>query len=374
MNRFKKVNRTTVLVIFLLLIMIMISVGISQIGYLKTVLPQEVMKNITSIICYFGNPLSVSPIIFIQWFSFVLIFATSIWIFIKLNVMRKSVAFDISKKSGTIHLRTQILTVLTIVVLVFSTLVIFSVNPTDSKFALVLSICTAIIGIVFPDIIRSITAYTHLSANNHLHIGDWISIPKQGVDGMVKSVSMLSVTISNWDNSISTIPTYTLLNEHMQNFQQILDINKYGRKLCKTFLIDASSVHSMTPDEVAILRSRLESLSQDTITLDDIVYPTLNLKLFRQFLHHWLKNQKEITHSPRLLATLMEPTAEGIPLQIYVFILKSGKEAFELIQSEITEFIIMSMDWFGLRLFQSPSDYQISHIGKISSNENHQHF
>lgn len=364
MNKFNKISRNTTAIVFLLVIMSIICWIVNQ-GILFNAESLQSQEEISRDLIGGILPYDV----LIQCLAFVLIMVMAIWILVKLNGMRQFVAFDNTKRSGTIHLRTQILTVLTLAVLVFGTFAIFRINPKDNQFALAFSICAGIIGIVFSDIIKSITAYTHLSTNGHIHIGDWISIPKQGVDGLVKSVSMLSVTVNNWDNSISTIPTYTLLNEHLQNFQRILDVADVGRKMCKTFIIDTSSIHTMTENDVVVLKEKLQALSQDTITLDEIQYPTINLQLYRKFIHHWLKNRKDVTHNPRLLASIQEPEPEGVPLQLYVFLLKSSREAFELLQSEITEFVIMSMDWFGLRLYQRPSDYQIARLS-TSHNEN----
>lgn len=344
MSKFKKINRTTTLIIIILIGLIALSAYMYR--------------------------LSGPNLVYLQCLSIAALIISTIWIIVKLNQMRRDLAFDTTRKSGTILFRTQVLTLVTIAILVFGLIAVLKIDPTKDKFPIAFAICTGIISLVFSDIIKSITAYTHLTANGHVHINDWIILPKHGVDGMVKSVSMLSVKIENWDNSVSTIPTYTLLNEHLQNYQRILDVNDYGRKLCKTFIIDTSSIHTMNEEEVEKLRLNLQGMSQSTISIKDVTYPTINLQLYRKFIHHWLKNNEEITYNPRLLASLQEPTPEGVPLQIYVFLKASMKEKFELRQSEITEFVIMSMEWFGLRLYQRPSDYQISRLSSYS-NENH---
>lgn len=347
--------------------MIIICWFVSQIKALNMPLSQHLYEDFP--IPGSSDPIfSIQSIPLIQWMSFISILIASFWIIYTLTKMRHSLAFDKTPKSGTIYLRTQILTVITLAVLIVGTFSIFNIDYKTGQFAIVFSIFTGIIGIIYTDVIRSITAYIHLSKNNHIKVGDWISIPKHGIDGKINSVSMISVSIENWDNSISTIPTYTMLNEHMQNFQRILDVDDIGRKLCKTFIIDSSSIHSLVEEEIKMLKEYLERQSQDIITLKDVKYPTNNLRLYRQFIHHWLKGQKDITHSPRLLAYLLDPTPEGIPLQIYVFLLTSQKEYFERYQSEITEFILMSMEWFGLRLYQRPSDHNIY---KLSQNIKH---
>ena len=357
MDKFRKIQLNTSGIVVLLVIMALLCWAVNQGSVLKLELLSHAKGETLELL---KETLSYG--LFIRCAAFAVILIVSFWIIVKLNLMRRSVAFDDTKRSGTIHLRTQILTVLTIAVLVFGTFAIFRVNPKDNQYALAFSICAGVIGIVFSDIIKSITAYAHLSTNGHIHVNDWISIPKQGVDGKVKSVNMLSVTIENWDNSISTIPTYTLINEHLQNFQQILDVDTVGRKMMKTFIIDTSAIHAMSADDVGRLEKKLQELSQDTITFGKIEYPTLNISVYRQFIHHWLHNREGISQKPRLLASIQEPLPEGLPLQIYVFLLKSSKEDFERIQSEITEFVIMSMEWFGLRLYQRPSDYQIARI------------
>lgn len=359
MTKFRNIQRKTYFIIAVLALMIALCWMVNQSSILRGMCPDSYkeLKNAAVLISDNVRVLAAA-----QWGAFFILILAAAWIFYSLRKMRNSVAFDTSTKSGTIYLRIQVLAAITFAVLILGTLSIFKVNPKEGNFALIASIFTGIIGIIYSDAIKSITSYFYLSSNKQIHVGDWISLPKQGVDGKIRSVSMLTVTIDNWDNSVSTIPTYTLLNEHMQNFQRILSVNEVGRRLCKSFVIDTSSIHTLNTEDVAKIKSCLDGQSQDTITLKNVEYPTSNLRLYRQFIHHWLKNQKDITHDPRLLATLMEPTAEGIPLQIYVFLLKSQKEYFEKYQSEITEFIIMSMEWFGLRLYQRPSDYQISQL------------
>ena len=126
----------------------------------------------------------------------------------------------------------------------------------ESPSYIIVSVIGVVLGWIFQDTIKSVVAFFYLRANNLLRIGDWIEVDSRGIDGVVKGVSLTTVTMENWDNTTSAFPTYILHSEHFKNYQKILDGKTHGRRMLKTFIIDTGWIHTMTDAEM----ERLESI------------------------------------------------------------------------------------------------------------------
>ena len=211
-------------------------------------------------------------------------------------------------------------------------------------------VIAAVIGWIFQDYIKGFISYCHLLSSGLLHIGDWIVVKKYGVSGIVMDCSLLTVTVRNWDNTISSIPMYSLQAESFQNNHEVLDGKTTGRRMKRRFIIDTSCIHVVTDDERQRLVDCLKKMGEDTIAVENANANSLNISLFRHYLRHWLMNNDEICRSPRLMVSLNEPQPEGVPLEVYVFILKTHTDQFVVVQSEIEEHILMTMPLFGLGL------------------------
>lgn len=221
-------------------------------------------------------------------------------------------------------------------------------------------VIAAVIGWIFQDYIKGFISYCHLLSSGLLHIGDWIVVKKYGVSGIVMDCSLLTVTVRNWDNTISSIPMYSLQAESFQNNHEVLDGKTTGRRMKRRFIIDTSCIHVVTDDERQRLVDCLKKMGEDTIAVENANANanSLNISLFRHYLRHWLMNNDEICRSPRLMVSLNEPQPEGVPLEVYVFILKTHTDQFVVVQSEIEEHILMTMPLFGLRLYQRFSSHE----------------
>ena len=148
----------------------------------------------------------------------------------------------------------------------------------------------------------------------------------------------------------------------------------YGRRMFKTFVLDTGWFRTLTENEIKDLqetinkRNELEFNSDEqkydsilmNLSADEIKKGVLNAQLYRLYIYHWLMNHKHISQQPRLIVRWMDQKDSGMPLQVYAFIVDSNLAAFEWQQSQIIEHIIKSMDWFGLRLYQSPSAFDVS--------------
>ncbi len=219
-------------------------------------------------------------------------------------------------------------------------------------------LCGTILTLVFQDSIKGVVSYFHLRSSGLLHMGDWIQVPDKNVDGRIEDVSLVTVTVRNWDNTISSLPLSSLQTGAFRNNQEMADRKTTGRHMIRSFTVDMNSIHTMTQDDVKFLKELMDSYGEDTISLKmsgNGTSPMLNIHLFRMYLRHWLMTHDDISRLPCLSVRLMEPTAEGLPLQVYTYITSTDSMPFDLIQSEITEHILLTMSWFGLRLYQKPS-------------------
>ena len=269
------------------------------------------------------------------------------------KILRSSVLDNNVKDKLNHWLQTSILLIITLLVFV-------GVWKLISGFKEYGTIIAAVLGWIFQDYIKGVISYWHLRQAGLLHFGDWIIVQKYGISGMVIDCTLLTVTVRNWDNTISSIAMHSLQAESFQNNQEVLDGKTSGRRMKRDFIIDTSTVRVITDEEKLRIENCLREMGEDTIALENAKSNSLNISLFRLYLRHWLMNHDEICRFPRLIVALKEPLPEGIPLEVYVFILKTRLAQFELVQSEIEEHILLTMQLFGLRLYQRLSAYDVA--------------
>lgn len=238
--------------------------------------------------------------------------------------------------------------------------VIFDLRDTTNK--AIMGGFSFLLALIFQDTIKGVVSFIHLRFNNQLRIDDWIQVPGKGVDGEVRHVSLTNVTISNWDTTTSCIPTSMLHSEHFINLKNMMDGKTFGRRMFMTFILDTNWMHPISDAEASALieRCRKETDVLNYIPEKEITAGKLNAELFRLYLFHWLMNHQHISQQPRLIVRWREHQENGMPLQIYTFITDSGLASFEWQQSQIVEHIIKSLRWFGLRLYQNPSSFDVS--------------
>lgn len=250
---------------------------------------------------------------------------------------------------------------------------IFNIKD-NPRVATAIGVVGTLLSWIFQDKIKGVVAFLHLRSHNLLKIGDWLMVDKLGVDGEVQQMTLTSVTVYNWDTTTSTIPISALQTEHFRNLQNMMEGRTYGRRMLKTFVLDTGWFRVLSREEIEKLKERIQSgketstASNDEIrdflsknlSLDEINEGVTNAQLFRLYIYHWLMNHKHISQHPRLIVRWMDHKEGGMELQVYAFIVDSSLAAFEWEQSKIIEHIIKSLDWFGLRFYQSPSAYDVS--------------
>lgn len=251
---------------------------------------------------------------------------------------------------------------------------IFDIKENE-KVATAIAVIGTLLSWIFQDKIKGVVTFLHLRSHHLLKVGDWIKVEKLGVDGEVQRMTLTSVTIYNWDTTTSTIPISALQSEHFINLENMKEGRTYGRKMLKTFILDTGWFRVLSREEIKNLKAKVVNENgnpdqtsnqgnRDSMFLqifsDEIEEGMLNAQLYRLYIYHWLMNHPHISQQPRLVVRWMEHEEGGMPLQVYAFIVDSTLAQYEWQQSQIIEHIIKSLDWFGLRLYQSPSAFDVS--------------
>ena len=229
--------------------------------------------------------------------------------------------------------------------------IFFGKEPTAILAALGAS--AAVLSFVFKDTILGFVAGVQLSANNMVQKGDWIESSNHDIDGMVTDVSLTTVKIRNWDNSVSTIPPYTLISDSFRNYQAMVESG--GRRVCRSINIDVNTVRMCTKEELDILGGEgyLEGIDID---------PTrgiVNLQLLRYYLKRFLATDPRVNTTMTCMVRQLAPTTTGIPLQLYFFTKNTAWVEYETIQADIFDYVYATVNKFGLSIFQSPAGSDI---------------
>lgn len=208
---------------------------------------------------------------------------------------------------------------------------------------------SAVIMLIFKDSLLGFVAGIQLSSNKMLHIGDWITMPKYNTDGTVIDVSLVTVKVRNFDNSVSCIPTYTLVTDSFQNWRSMGEAG--GRRMKRSILIDLATVNFM--DDA--MREKLKA--KKIAVADEHIFDgrTTNLGLFRAYIQDYLGKMPNLNKDANLLVRTLQPTENGIPLELYAYYTHPDVAEFENFQAHIFEHILAVLPEFGLKAFQRPS-------------------
>lgn len=234
--------------------------------------------------------------------------------------------------------------------LILITSIIIDKDPT--RLLAGLGASAAVLMLVFKDSIMGLVAGVQLSANDMLRPGDWITMDKYGADGMVQDVSLTTVKIQNWDKTITTIPPYALVSESFQNWRGMFDSG--GRRIKRSIFIDMNSVAFCNEKQIKELQEK-NLLTGDTTT-------AVNLTVFREWLEMWLKNHGKVNKEMIIMVRQLQPTAQGLPLELYFFFDGTAWVDYEHLQSEIFEYVLATLPQFGLKTFQSPTGNDIKNF------------
>ena len=233
---------------------------------------------------------------------------------------------------------------------IFVTSIIIDRDPT--RLLAGLGASAAVLMLVFKDSIMGLVAGVQLSANDMLRPGDWIIMEKYGADGMVQDVSLTTVKVQNWDKTITTIPPYALVSESFQNWRGMFDSG--GRRIKRSIFIDMSSIAFCNEKQMKELRDK-ELLATDN-------GKAVNLTVFREWLEMWLKNHPRVNKGMITMVRQLQPTAQGVPLELYFFFNGTAWVDYEHLQAEIFEYVLAILPEFGLKVFQNPTGNDIKSL------------
>jgi miniconductance mechanosensitive channel len=234
---------------------------------------------------------------------------------------------------------------------------------------------TAVTMLVFKDTILGFVAGIQIGAYDMVREGDWIEMPKYGADGDVIEVTVNTVKVRNWDKTISTIPTYSLISDSFKNWRGMSESG--GRRIKRSICIDMNT--ACFADEVMLERFRRMELLKDYVekTQHEIdsentergidLSATVvngrrqtNLGIFRAYLVEYLRNHPKIHTGMTFLVRHLQPTPQGLPIEIYVFSSDKAWANYESIQADIFDHILAAIPEFGLRVYQQPSGADVS--------------
>lgn len=212
----------------------------------------------------------------------------------------------------------------------------------------------AVLMLIFRDSILGLVAGIQLSANDMLRPGDWITMTKYGADGYVTEVSLTTVKVQNFDKTITTIPPYALVSDSFQNWRGMRECG--GRRIKRSIPIDATSVRFCTPEEL----ERFAAEGWGTAPCEEP--DTVNLRFFRNYVMHYLDTLPDVHPDLLRMVRILQPTAEGIPVEIYCFSKQTDWLPFETLQNTILDHIIAILPRFGLRIYQRPSGADLGRL------------
>lgn len=246
------------------------------------------------------------------------------------------------------HTLQGVFQMLKIVVISIGAIVVVSIffDKDPSNLLAGLGASAAILMLVFKDSILGLVAGIQLSANDMLRPGDWIAMPKYGADGFVIDVTLTTVKVQNWDNTITTIPPYALVSDSFQNWRGMFSSG--GRRVKRSINIDTNSITFCEGE----LRKNL--IKKGLIKADE-EQKQVNLTLFREWLEEWLRNHPAIHKEMIVMVRQLQPTAHGLPLELYFFSSNTAWVVYEHLQAEIFEYIYAILPEYGLKAFQSPA-------------------
>lgn len=246
------------------------------------------------------------------------------------------------------------------------------INKNMSDIMMGLGALSAVMMLVFKDPILGFVGGIQLTTNDMVRIGDWIV--KGSADGTVIDIGLTTVKVQNWDNTISTIPTYSMITDPFVNWRGMNESG--GRRISRSIIIDLDTIKFCTPemlerykhfqlvkDYIVKTEAEIEEYNKsnhiDTTSLVNGRRQT-NIGIFRAYLTAYLKQNKELNHNLTLLVRQKDPTEFGVPLQIYCFSSKTDLLSYEAIQNDIFDHIYAVINQFDLKVYQRPSSYSIN--------------
>ena len=275
-------------------------------------------------------------------------------IYITIATMRLATTFISSlklfdnndKRSATQQYLHSFCGVLKIIVIFLGVIVIISIIIDRSPLTLLagLGATSAVLMLVFKDTITGLVAGIRLTSNNMVRKGDWITMSKAGANGTVEDITLSTVKVRNFDNTIVTVPPQKLIEDSFQNWHGMEE--SAGRRVTRAINIDFRSI-AVASDE---LKKTLAA--EGLMKLEEMNGDVINLTLFRRYMERWLERRDDVVTNATFLMRQLEPTENGLPIEIYFFLKQKEWKAYEHHLAEIMEWMYALVPMFGLKIYQ----------------------
>ena len=267
--------------------------------------------------------------------------------------------YDVSKEKPI----KSYLQVLKIVIFSFMSIIIIS-NLIDKSPMLILSglgVMSAVLMLIFKDAILGLVAGIQLATNEMLQIGDWIEMPQHGADGDVIDISLTTAKIRNFDKTVTTIPSYSLVSSSFKNWRGMKESG--ARRIKRSILIDVHSIFFL--DDEWMEKMKKKELLEDYIIekINENVKLT-NIGTFRIYLEKYVFQNKKIRDDMTRMVRQLPSTEKGVPIEIYAFTDTTVWTEYEKIQSDIFDHVLAVTEEFGLKTYQDFSGNDLKNIGK----------
>ena len=240
----------------------------------------------------------------------------------------------------------------------------FLLGKSLSSIIIGLGTLSAVLMLIFQDSIKGFVGSIQLSINDMLRIGDWIVVCQ--ADGIVQEINLTTVKVQNWDNTITTIPTYTLVSAPFTNWRGMSESG--GRRIARSINIDVNTIRYCSPEMLekykhyALVKDYINQKQEDiaeynkanNIDTSEIMNgrQQTNLGIFRAYIKAYLNNNPKLNHNLTMMVRQLQPTEFGVPLQIYAFSSDKKWINYEEIQSDIFDHIIAAASMFDLKIYQ----------------------
>lgn len=237
---------------------------------------------------------------------------------------------------------------------------------------------TAVILLIFRDTILGLVASIQIAGNDMVRIGDWVSMPKYGADGDVTEINLTTVKVRNWDKTISTVPTYAFISDSFVNWRGMTSMGV--RRIKRSINIDLHSLKFV--DEALYNRfEKIERISDYVRSRESEIQASnsaknvdksilingrhmTNIGVFRHYIESYLAEHPNIASNETMMVRQLQPTENGIPLEIYCFSNDIAWVNYESIQSDIMDHLLAAVDHFDLKVFQNPTGGDFSRVLK----------
>ena len=235
----------------------------------------------------------------------------------------------------------------------------------------------AVLLIVFRDTLLSLVASVQLTGQDMIRVGDWLEVPQFGADGDVIDVALYTVTVQNWDKTITKIPTHRLISDSFKNWRGMAESG--GRRIKRSINVDFNSIRFLSDEEVqrftgfALLKDYIKTKEAELKAYNQALHAPgesgvnlrrlTNIGTFRAYIYNYLKHHPKIHERMTLIVRQLQPGTEGLPMEIYCFSNDTEWAAYEGIQDDIFDHVFAIAPEFGLRLYQRPAGADLKEIG-----------